>query len=52
VVGGSRLLAKRNDDDRRVDPAEIKALLVAIQNGSGSWLDFVGAAILEADLPR
>jgi hypothetical protein len=42
----------RNDDDRRVDPAEIKVLLVAIQNGSGSWLDFVGAAILEADLPR
>jgi hypothetical protein len=34
----------RDDDDRRVDPAEIKALLVAIQNGSGSWLDFVGAA--------
>jgi hypothetical protein len=43
---------RRDDDDRRPDPAEIKALLTGLQNGSGSWLDFVGAAILEADLPR
>jgi hypothetical protein len=41
----------RDDDDRRRDQAEIKALLTGLANGSGSWLDFVGAAIREADLP-
>ena len=43
---------RRDDHDRRRDPAEIKALLTGLHNGSGSWLDFVGAAIREAHLPR
>ena len=42
----------RDNDDRRRDPPEIKALLTGLKNGSGSWLDFLGAALREADLPR